>query len=447
MEQQIDRKGEEKVQMVYWKFPVLSIIGILLFFASVWKGSIPVVAMINGTKALLGDKLGLVAVISSLLLGAGLILSCFPGMDRVKDYFKDAGLRKIFWICGIIIVILKLLKAPVFFLENPNIGGKILNLGSTVFITIAVAGSLVIFIIRSGLVEFIAVLLEPVMRPVFKLPGEAAVNILSSFVSSASVGVFFTEQYYRNKRYTTRQACSVVSSFSVISVGYIGVLASLSGIGDMYGALLVVSFVAVLIMGAIMVRIPPLSMIPDTMIDGTKEKRKAEKMPLKERFKRAVQEGNTCAQSFTWNAFVKNVIQSFSFAQKIVGVMIPTVTLVLTLVYYTPLFTWLGKPFVLLLSLFRVPDAAMAAPSVLVGIVEVSLPSILVGGTAAAVQTRFFVALLSIIQIIFFSEAGNAILASDVPLGFGKLIEIFLVRTLVGIPVAAFFSWLVCVGL
>lgn len=447
MEQQVDVSGKISGQKELWKFPVLSVAGVLLFFAAVWKGNIPVVAMINGTKALLGEKLELVAVISSLLLGVGLIVSCFPGMDQVKDYFKDAGLRKIFWICGIGIVILKLLKVPVFFIEDPNIGGKILNLGSTVFITIAVAGSLVIFIIRSGLVEFIAVLMEPVMRPVFKLPGEAAVNILSSFVSSASVGVFFTEQYYQNKRYTTRQACSVVSSFSVISVGYIGVLASLCDIGDMYGTLLAVSFVSVLVMGAIMVRIPPLSRIPDTMIDGSKEECIFEKLTVKERFAKAVQAGHACAKTFTTEAFVKNVIQSFSFAQKIVGVMIPTVTLVLTLVYYTPLFTWLGKPFVLLLSLFRVPDAAMAAPSVLIGIVEVSLPSILIGGTAAAVQTRFFVALLSVIQIIFFSEAGNAILASKIPLGFGKLIEIFLVRTLVGIPVAAFFSMIICTGL
>ena len=429
-----------------WKFPVLSLIGILLFFAAVWKGTIPVAAMINGIKTALGDRLGLVSVISSILLGTGLILSLFPGMDRVRAYYAGAGMRKGFWICGIVLVFLKLCNAPVFFLRDPNIGGRILELGATVFITIAVAGSLVIFIIRSGLVEFIAVLLEPVMQPVFRLPGEAAVNILSSFVSSASVGVFFTEQYYRKKRYTTRQACSVVSSFSVISVGYIGVVASLAGIGSLYGPLLVSSFAAVLLMGAIMVRIPPLSLLPDTMIDGTEADTRKEKLGARERLSRAVQAGHTCARGFTGKAFVQNLIQSVSFAQKIVGVMIPTVTIVLTLVYYTPVFTWLGKPFVLILSLFHVPDAALAAPSVLIGIVEVSLPSILIGGTAAGVQTRFFAALLSIIQIIFFSEAGNAILASDVPLGFGKLIWIFLTRTLIGIPIAAVISWLVCLA-
>ena len=124
--------------------------------------------------------------------------------------------------------------------------------------------------------------------------------------------------------------------------------------------------------------------------------------------------------------------------------MIPTVTLVLVLVYYTPLFVWLGKPFELILGLAGVPDADLAAPSVLIGIVEVSLPAILIGGTQAAVQTRFFVSLLSIVQIIFFSEAGNAILASEIPLGFKKLVGIFLIRTAVGIPIAAFFAWLVC---
>lgn len=135
--------------------------------------------------------------------------------------------------------------------------------------------------------------------------------------------------------------------------------------------------------------------------------------------------------------FRRNALQSLQFAQKIVGVMIPTVMLVLVLVYYTPLFTWLGIPLVPVLRLLGIPDAALAAPSVLVGIVEVSLPGILVGGTGAAAETRFFVALLSIVQIIFFSEAGNAILGSKIPLGALKLIEIFFIRTVVALPLVA----------
>jgi len=47
------------------------------------------------------------------------------------------------------------------------------------------------------------------------------------------------------------------------------------------------------------------------------------------------------------------------------------------------------------------------------------------------------VALLSIVQIIFFSEAGNAILGSKIPLGALKLIEIFFIRTVVALPLVA----------
>ena len=80
-------------------------------------------------------------------------------------------------------------------LQDPNVGGKVLELASTVMTTIILAGWGVVFILKSGVVEFVSILVEPVMRPLFRLPGEAAVNCLSSFVSSASVGVYFTEQY------------------------------------------------------------------------------------------------------------------------------------------------------------------------------------------------------------------------------------------------------------
>lgn len=90
-----------------------------------------------------------------------------------------------------------------------------------------------------------------------------------------------------------------------------------------------------------------------------------------------------------------------------------------------------------MLQLLGIPDAALAAPSVLIGIVEVSLPGILIGGSAAAQQTRFFVALLSIVQIIFFSEAGNAIMGSKIPLNAGKLIVIYLVRTAIALPLVS----------
>lgn len=427
-----------------WKFLLLSAAGLILFFIPVCRGNIPLVLLINELKTLLGERLPLLSGISCLILGGGAVLSLLLGKGWIKDCFSGAGPRLYLWILAAVLFLLKLFHAPLFFLEDPRIGGRIFDMGATVFITIAVAGSLVIFIIQSGLVDFIAVLSEPFMRPLFCLPGEAAVNILSSFVSSASVGVYLTEQYYKRGSYTKRQACAVVANYSVISVGYIGVIASLAGIGERYGSLLIASFLSVLIMGAIMVRMPPISGIEDCLIDGRRKEEKTERISPAERFRLALLAGRKCAESFGAETFLKNLKQSLLFSQKIVGVMIPVVTFVLILVYYTPIFYWLGRPVTPLLALVRLPDPALAAPSVLIEIVEVSLPSVLIGQTEAGVQTRFFVALLSIIQIIFFSEAGNAILASEIPLGVRKLVMIFLIRTLIGIGIAAVFARFFC---
>ena len=159
-----------------WKFLLLSVAGLILFFIPVCGGNIPLVLLINELKTLLGERLPLLSGISCLILGGGAFLSLLFRKGWIKDCFSGAGPRLYLWILAAVLFLLKLFHAPVFFLEDPRIGGRIFDMGATVFITIAVAGSLVIFIIQSGLVDFIAVLSEPFMRPLFCLPGEAAVK-------------------------------------------------------------------------------------------------------------------------------------------------------------------------------------------------------------------------------------------------------------------------------
>lgn len=44
---------------------------------------------------------------------------------------------------------------------------------------------------------------------------------------------------------------------------------------------------------------------------------------------------------------------------------------------------------------------------------------------------------LSTSQIIFFTESANAMLESDIPVGFGDLVKIFFIRTIILIPMVA----------
>ena len=108
---------------------------------------------------------------------------------------------------------------------------------------------------------------------------------------------------------------------------------------------------------------------------------------------------------------------------------------------YTPIFTWLGYIFQPLLMDCQVPDAAAIAPSMPVGLAEMFLPVLVMNGTAATVaisyQARVFVCLVSMVQIIFFSETATVMLATKSPIKFWELLVCFLERTIVAIPMAA----------
>lgn len=49
----------------------------------------------------------------------------------------------------------------------------------------------------------------------------------------------------------------------------------------------------------------------------------------------------------------------------------------------------------------------------------------------------FFVCTLSLVQIVFFTESANAMLEADIPLSLVDLILIFIIRTIIAIPLVA----------
>lgn len=437
-------KKFSKIQL--FKFVVLSLTGVFLFFIPVKGNNVPITVAVNWVKGLFGAYVTLIPIVSVSALFLCVIFGKVLKKKPFADYMKNDGPIKSIVFCVtflfVVIILLKIGPEPFY---NPAVGGRVLPLAANVMITIALAGWGVIFILKSGIVEFISVLVEPFMRPVFKLPGEAAVNCLSSFVSSASVGVYFTEQYYKNKKYTEKEAVAVLMNFSVISVGYMGVLASTAGIEHLFGLIIITAFVLVLIMACLCVRIPPISLRNAKYIDGsaqTPEQAKVQKIGFKKRFQLALAAGVEKSKEFTLPAVGEALLNALRFSQKIVGVMISCVVVVLTLVNYTDLFVWLGKPFIPLLQIFGIKEAAAVAPSIVLGFVEVSLPSISISGANVSTESAFFVVMMSILQVVFMTEAGNAMLSSELPIKFKDLVFVFLLRTLLAIPLVAGAIWI-----
>lgn len=426
------------------KFLIFSIIGILYFFVPLApSGDSKVtwlVQSVNLIKAWLKPYLSYIVLIFVALLIIGCIIAKvtnkFPLLTRMYGSVKLYSI--VLYILGFIFASMVVFNWGPAAILDPAVGADGLAVSKTVIVTIIIAGLFVIFVTDFGLLELIGALIEPLMRPVFKVPGYASIDAVTSFVANPTLGIFLTNRLYKEKMYTTREAGSISTNFSFISLGFFAVLVESAGILDHYGDVVLWSFILSFVMAAIMVRIPPLSLLPDTMYDGSQrpaeEKVKYNSELFKNAFIKAAETGN---QVDILNTFKNTLRDVFIFAQKISAYIMCIYVLTMVIVKNTSITSYLGIPFVPILNLLGVPDAAAIAPSFILGLAEVALPSAFISGLGVAPAAAFFVVTVTALQIIMFSNSAVSIMESDIPLNAGKLIIIFILRTLIAMPLVA----------
>ena len=417
-----------------------SAIGIVYFFVPVIGGQTPMVWVANIVKAALGGALPII----TLLFSASLVVLCllaktgkYPALAKCYGSVKTWSL--VVYIIGTVLGCLIYLGIGPEMLISASTGGSAIGTAGSSIITIITAGIMVPFIAEYGLLEMIGCIIEPAMRPVFKVPGCAAIDAVTSFVASQTLGVFFTNKLYMEKTYTKREASSIATGFSIISLGFFAVMADLAGAMDCYGPIVLTSFVLAFVMAAIMIRIPPLSRIPNEYYDGSLpvpsgRKEKQEENLLVRSFHTAAEKAESVNAGESFKKYTLDVV---IFSQKIAPFIIVICTITLYLAKHTPVCSYLGLPFVPLLKLLGVPAAKEIAPSIILGLAEVSMPSAFLTGLDVPMAARFFVVVVSSLQILAWACCAPSIMESDLPLNAGKLLLIFLVRTLVAIVLTA----------
>lgn len=373
-----------------------------------------------------------------------LVIGCI--IARVTDKFplltKMYGSVKVYsivlYVLGLIFAVMVVFQAGPAAILDPAVGADGLGISKTVIVTIIIAGLFVIFVTDFGLLELIGALIEPLMRPVFKVPGYASIDAVTSFVANPTLGIFLTNRLYKDKMYTTREAASISTNFSFISMGFFAVLVESAGILDHYGDVVLWSFLLSFAIAAIMIRIPPLRGLPDLMYDGSPRPEEKKAKYSAELFKnamiKAVETGNSVDVAAT---FKKTLMDVFIFAQKISAYIMCIYVLVMVVVKNTNIADYLGIPFVPILNLLGIPNAAEIAPSFILGLAEVALPSAFISGLGVAPAAAFFVVTVTALQIIMFSNSAVSIMESDIPLNVGKLVIIFFLRTLIAMPLVA----------
>lgn len=427
------------------KFLVFSIIGVIFFFINVninGVRKVPLIHMIDNLKAAIGLPAGevIIMVITILVLIASIWGRSESAPKLIKDYFTKTSLfNTISYILAAVFSVMVIFNIGPAFVLNEAVGASSVKVARDVFFAIFISGFFVTFLLEYGLLEFLGTILEPVMRVVFRLPGKASVDALTSFVCSPAVGVMVTNSLYKGSVYTAREAVSITTSFSFVSLGAYAFLSGLAGCSDYYSIIILVSLLLAFVVAAIMIRIPPIGKKSDIYYNGriqTKEEQKAKKYSM-QIFKDAYTAALAKAEGTSPRAFTDALLSSLMFGCKVVSYVVSLSIICLILANYTPVISWLGIPVRPILELLRVPDAAIIAPSTLAAFVAMSLPSTLISGTGVSAAAGFYVVVLSTCQVIFFTESANAMLDSDIPVSFKDLIIIFFERTFLLIPLVA----------
>ncbi len=430
----------------YLLFIIPSLIGILLFITPVSTGdgtTIPIALLAGWVENLLASYLSFIMMMIIVITA---ICTLIGRLSKGKAYektpfFKGLFTTSTFWtitrVAAAVFAVLVYFQLGPEAIYSEDTGGTLLDgLLHTLFAVFLFAGLLLPLLTNFGLLEFFGSLMTKIMRPVFKLPGRSAIDALASWVGDGTIGVLLTSKQYEDGFYTKREAAVIGTTFSIVSITFSLVVLTEVGLERMFVPFYITIVIAGGIAAIIMPRIPPLSRKKDSYVNGSTDVIN-ESVPkgyntinygLKNALDRAKME--TSIYKFFKEGF-QNILDMW---MGVAPVVMAFGTIALVIAEYTPLFSWLGTPFIPLLELMQIPFAKEASETILIGFTDMFLPAIIGSGIEAEI-TRFIIAALSVTQLIYLSEVGGLLLGSKIPVSFFDLVIIFLLRTIITLPI------------
>lgn len=417
-----------------WRFFLYSAIGLVMFFVSVeigGKSTILVDHALTFVRWVLGPAVPWVVVALVLL---GTVRPFLTGS------WKNGALRTVFAFANIIGLVVAVCAAAGYYpgpLANPDIGPFLWEkLGIPVGLIVPVGAVFLALLINYGLMEFIGVLVQPIMRPLWKVPGRAAVDAVASFVGSYSLALLITDRVYREGRYTGKEAAIIATGFSTVSATFMVIVASTLDLMEHWALYFFLTLLITFAVTAITVRIPPLRRMADEPFEGVAHL--PEPTPTGSRLGQAWDEAMRALANApgvvrgTWATFKDGVLMSAAIVPSILSIGLAG----LLLATYTPVFDLIGWLFVPFAYLVQLPDPVLAGKAFAVGIAEMFLPATVVAGHESEVL-RFTVGVVAVSQIVFFSALVPSILATKIPVNVGQLVVLWFVRVALTILIAA----------
>lgn len=470
----MDQISTKRPASAYLKFIILPLIGIFAFFIDIpmteytvmgftmgARSTIPINHLTGLIRALLWD--GTIRVMPFVVLAISLYGVVDLILRREKHFANTLGkVFAIIKIIGVIFIIFAVFNVGPAMLHEPremlgavrpdgsivprSISAFVLNgVLITISISIPLAAIFLPFLLNYGLVEFVGVLVRPIMRPLFKLPGRSAVILVSALLGNFSVAHIAVDDQYHKGQMTEKEAITICTGFCSSSIAFMMVLATNAGIIDNYwNAYVWSSFFMIILITLIGVRIFPLSKIRDGYAPGiTPQPESIYKQKL---FKNALSEGLAVSQT------ADNPIKGIAHIMKAtVGVLAAIImgagfstSAGMLLYIFTPIFEWIGIIFRPIMWLVQMPpnEVVTAATGAAFSLLEVTIPSMLVMAGDWSYHIRYMMAVVPITSVIFLGSFVPSLISTNLPVKFWHLMVIWLERMILSVLFSGLFALL-----
>ncbi len=437
-------------------FLLPSLLGMLIFLAPIpWEGHLTIgIGIITGwIRRLMGDYglhiIIMVTVATSVLTILGTMLR--PRWIHERDWLKDLFDVSLIWLflrlLGTCFALIYMFQFGPELLRSEDIGGAVFVGIAVNVLSVYIGACLLLPLLTDfGFMEFVGTLARPLFRRAFRLPGHAAIDAVASFVGASAIGLLITIGQYDRGNYSAREASIIATNFSVVSLPFSLVVATVAGIEHLFIPWYAFVVLACLVAALVTPRLPPLSRKADTYVVRTPEDEPGvttdSRSLLSEAWHRAIDRAKSAPGVRQF--FTTGLMNLMFFVFSVITAAMALATIAALLTFHTPIFSWLAYPFVAMLEIMQLQDAAAAAPGLLSGFLDQYMPAITAADIDSA-ATSFVLAGLSVCQLIYMSEVGVIILRSSLPISVTELMAIFLLRTVIVLPVLVLGAHLVAV--
>uniref|UniRef100_UPI003A8D584A YjiH family protein n=1 Tax=Halomonas cupida TaxID=44933 RepID=UPI003A8D584A len=247
------------------KLLIPSALGILIFFVPMTIGdrtTIPLDHMVGAIRDLLGGASGYYAL---ALIIAGALYPIISGRWRNSTTER---VFLVFKVLGVAAAVMALTGWGPAALHAPDMlpflfGKLVIPVG----LIVPIGAIFLALLISFGLLELIGVLVQPVMRPIWRTPGRSAIDAVASFVGSYSIGLLITNRVYVAGQYSAREAAIIATGFSTVSATFMIIVARTLDLMSVWNLYFWLTLLITFIVTAITVRLPPISRMDDSAVD------------------------------------------------------------------------------------------------------------------------------------------------------------------------------------